>query len=151
MSCQTAPQGQPVPPGAHVVWWVATEHWLQFELAQVQLRPFLETCVPCTYERQLACEYGAKQMTEDGQPAEVGKRRGPIGMVLNTFEWAARFVVHYPQYIWFFAVIDRIDIFFWAYAAVNVLYLAKTLLAICLLYTSPSPRDGLLSRMPSSA
>ena len=27
---------------------------------------------------------------------------------------------------------------------------ARTLL-ICLLYTSPSPRDGLLSRMPSSA
>mgnify|MGYP003324120362 CR=1 FL=1 len=26
-----------------------------------------------------------------------------------------------------------------------------TLLRICLLYTSPSPRDGLLSRMPSSA
>ena len=24
-------------------------------------------------------------------------------------------------------------------------------IAICLLYTSPSPRDGLLSRMPSSA
>ena len=28
---------------------------------------------------------------------------------------------------------------------------AKTTLCICLLYTSPSPRDGLLSRMPSSA
>ena len=26
-----------------------------------------------------------------------------------------------------------------------------TSLSICLLYTSPSPRDGLLSRMPSSA
>ena len=26
-----------------------------------------------------------------------------------------------------------------------------TLLNFCLLYTSPSPRDGLLSRMPSSA
>ena len=26
-----------------------------------------------------------------------------------------------------------------------------TLYALCLLYTSPSPRDGLLSRMPSSA
>ena len=25
------------------------------------------------------------------------------------------------------------------------------LIALCLLYTSPSPRDGLLSRMPSSA
>ena len=27
----------------------------------------------------------------------------------------------------------------------------KELCSICLLYTSPSPRDGLLSRMPSSA
>ena len=27
----------------------------------------------------------------------------------------------------------------------------EVLLCICLLYTSPSPRDGLLSRMPSSA
>ena len=27
----------------------------------------------------------------------------------------------------------------------------KALIEICLLYTSPSPRDGLLSRMPSSA
>ena len=27
----------------------------------------------------------------------------------------------------------------------------RTLLQTCLLYTSPSPRDGLLSRMPSSA
>ena len=29
--------------------------------------------------------------------------------------------------------------------------LARTLSVFCLLYTSPSPRDGLLSRMPSSA
>ena len=28
---------------------------------------------------------------------------------------------------------------------------AGVLLSFCLLYTSPSPRDGLLSRMPSSA
>ena len=37
---------------------------------------------------------------------------------------------------------------------VGVPGLAKTLLIksiACLLYTSPSPRDGLLSRMPSSA
>ena len=30
-------------------------------------------------------------------------------------------------------------------------YDQSALKAICLLYTSPSPRDGLLSRMPSSA
>ena len=29
--------------------------------------------------------------------------------------------------------------------------LAAALSGVCLLYTSPSPRDGLLSRMPSSA
>ena len=29
--------------------------------------------------------------------------------------------------------------------------IAKAIYEICLLYTSPSPRDGLLSRMPSSA
>jgi len=77
-------------------------------------------------------EYGAKPMTEDGQPAEVGKRSGPIGMALNTFEWAARVVVHYPQYLWLVAAVNRIDIYFWAYAGVNVLYLGMSMARILL-------------------
>lgn len=85
-------------------------------------------------------EYGAKQMTEDGQPAEVGKRRGPIGMALNIFEWAARFVVHYPQYLFICAVVNRIDIYFWAYAGVNVLYLAMSFLKILLKLGRFAPR-----------
>ena len=75
-------------------------------------------------------EYGAKAPTEDGQPAEVGKRRGPIGLVLNVFEWAARVVVHYPQYLWLVAAVNRLDIYFWAYAGVNALYFAMTFLKI---------------------
>ena len=75
-------------------------------------------------------EYGAKQMTEDGQPAEVGGRKGPIGLALSGLEWAARIVVHYPQYIWICALANRIDIYFWAYTGVNVLYLAKTMAGI---------------------
>jgi len=47
-------------------------------------------------------------------------------------EYAARIVVHYPQYIWFFALIDRIDIYFWAYGIVNLLYLGKTFAGIVL-------------------
>ncbi|HEY1555009.1 MAG TPA: CDP-alcohol phosphatidyltransferase family protein [Kofleriaceae bacterium] len=70
-------------------------------------------------------EYGAKPPNEDGQPAEMAKR-GPLAYV----EWAARVVVHYPQYLWICAVVDRIDIYFWAYAAVNALYLLKSLAAI---------------------
>ena len=30
-------------------------------------------------------------------------------------------------------------------------YTSRDFYTLCLLYTSPSPRDGLLSRMPSSA
>ncbi len=77
-------------------------------------------------------EYGAKPATEDGQPAEVGGRKGPVGMMLSGLEWAARIVVHYPQYIWICAAFNRIDIYFWAYTGVNVLYLAKTFLGIFL-------------------
>jgi phosphatidylglycerophosphate synthase len=89
-------------------------------------------------------EYGAKPPTADGQPAEVGARRGPIGAVLNVLEWAARFVVHYPQYIWLCAVLDRIDVYFWAYAAVNALYLLRSLAAILVRLGrfEPSPRPG---------
>jgi phosphatidylserine synthase len=77
-------------------------------------------------------EYGAKPPTADGQPAEVGQRRGPVGMVLNAIEWVARIVVHYPQYLWICALVNRIDVYFWAYAAVNALYLAKSFAAIVL-------------------
>ena len=42
----------------------------------------------------------------------------------------------------------------WARYVVHTLLMAGIFLpqsGLCLLYTSPSPRDGLLSRMPSSA
>ena len=39
----------------------------------------------------------------------------------------------------------------WAERTNFELYFGETFEQICLLYTSPSPRDGLLSRMPSSA
>ena len=35
--------------------------------------------------------------------------------------------------------------------AIGIIVGGVFLLMLCLLYTSPSPRDGLLSRMPSSA
>lgn len=89
-------------------------------------------------------EYGAKPPTAEGQPAEVGQRRGPVGMVLNALEWAARIVVHYPQYLWLCAVVNRIDIYFWAYAAVNALYLAKSFAQIFF-------RLGRFERRPAAA
>lgn len=78
-------------------------------------------------------EYGeAKAITEDGQPAQVGGRRGPVGMVLNLLEAAARVVVHYPSYILLVALVPygRLDLYFWGYAGVNALYAAKAALQI---------------------
>ena len=37
------------------------------------------------------------------------------------------------------------------YEAISIIAKRATQINTCLLYTSPSPRDGLLSRMPSSA
>ncbi len=75
-------------------------------------------------------EYSGATPTKDGQPAVLTKRSGPIGAVLNLLEYSARIVVHYPQYIWICAIFDRIDIYFWGYAAINVLYIARSGLAI---------------------
>lgn len=75
-------------------------------------------------------EYGAKGPTEDGQPAELKKPRSLVGWAAFAIEWPARIVVHYPQYIWICALADRIDLYFWAYGAVNALYLAKSLAVI---------------------
>ena len=75
-------------------------------------------------------EYGAKPPTEDGQPAQVGGRKGPVGLAIGGVEWAARVVVHYPQYLWLVALVNHLEIYFWAYAAVNALYLLKSLASI---------------------
>ncbi len=70
-------------------------------------------------------EYGAPGPTEDGQPAVVAQRTGLVGLAISGLEHLARIVVHYPGYILIVAAIDRIDIYFWAYTAVNVLYVAR--------------------------
>src|SRR5262249_8602723 len=79
-------------------------------------------------------EYGAPPPTEDGQPAQLAARRGPVGLALSLVERAARVVVHYPSYILLVALVPpgRLDLYFWAYAAVNALYAAKSFLGIAL-------------------
>jgi len=87
-------------------------------------------------------EYGAKPPTAEGQPAVVGQRRGPVGLVLNLVEHAARIVVHYPSYILIVALVPpgRLDVYFWAYAGVNALYAAKTFLGVALKLGRFAPR-----------
>lgn len=75
-------------------------------------------------------EYSGAQPTQDGQPAVIPERSGLVGKVLSLLEHAARTVVHYPQYLWLCAAFDRMDIYFWVYGAINVLYIGRAGLAI---------------------
>ncbi|WP_437801924.1 CDP-alcohol phosphatidyltransferase family protein [Sorangium sp. So ce693] len=43
-----------------------------------------------------------------------------------------RFLNHYPSHIWAFALADRLDVFFWMYVLINLLYLAKGWLGLLL-------------------
>jgi phosphatidylglycerophosphate synthase len=94
-------------------------------------------------------EYGAKPPTEDGQPANVGGRRGVVGLAITAIELPARIVVHYPQYLWLLAILDRMDIFFWAYSGVNALYFLKTLAGIMLTLGRFAPRATSITQDPA--
>ncbi|HHH29715.1 MAG TPA: CDP-alcohol phosphatidyltransferase family protein [Polyangiaceae bacterium] len=49
-----------------------------------------------------------------------------------------RFLNHYPSHIWFFVVLGRLDVFFWMYACLNALYLAKGWLGLVVRFGRPS-------------
>ena len=80
-------------------------------------------------------EYSGPAPTPPAAASEASApppRRSPLRMALGLVEAVARFFVHYPQYIWICAAAGRMDVFFWAYAAVNALYFAKTFAGILL-------------------
>lgn len=84
----------------------------------------------------------------DAPAAAPAKRRGPVGLALGVVEAVAKFLVHYPQYIWIAAVANRMDLFFWAYAGVNALYFAKTFAGILLRLGRLAPRSSPPSSPP---
>lgn len=62
----------------------------------------------------------------EGFAADTPRRRSPLALL----EAIGRFVVHYPSYILFVALANRIDLFLHAYIVMNAAYAARSLLAI---------------------
>jgi len=58
--------------------------------------------------------------------ATPARRRSPLALV----ESVGRFVVHYPSYIVFVALANRMDLFLHAYVGLNAAYAARSLLGI---------------------
>jgi len=54
---------------------------------------------------------------------------GRLAQLVTTF---LRFLNHYPSHIWAVALLGRLDVFFWVYLALNLLYLARGWLGIIL-------------------
>lgn len=57
-----------------------------------------------------------------------------IGALVMTF---LRFLNHYPTHIWIFALADRLDVFFWMYVSLNLLYLARGWLGLLVRFGKP--------------
>ncbi len=73
-------------------------------------------------------EISGKETTVEAHYETVEKGKS-IGARITDF---LRFLNHYPSHIYFFAIADRFDVFFWMYVALNFLYLARGWLGIIL-------------------
>lgn len=71
-------------------------------------------------------------------PSQERARGGPLALV----ERFAKFLIHYPSYIWLAAAVGRIELYFYPYVVVNGLYAARALLSVALRFArfEPSPR-----------
>jgi phosphatidylglycerophosphate synthase len=49
-----------------------------------------------------------------------------------------RFLNHYPSHIWLFAAFGRLDVYFWIYIALNLLYLARGWLGLVIRFGRPA-------------
>jgi hypothetical protein len=66
------------------------------------------------------------ETVEQVKPASLVRRLAGQAMVF------LRFLNHYPSHIWLFAAVQRLDIFYWMYLSLNLLYLARGWLGLVL-------------------
>jgi hypothetical protein len=64
----------------------------------------------------------------DGFAPAAPPRRGPLQLL----EALGKFLIHYPSYLVYVAIFDRLDLFLHVYLAINAAHAARSLLAITL-------------------
>jgi phosphatidylserine synthase len=76
---------------------------------------------------------GRETTVEAHYEANVEKKAtSMVGRVAQLVTSFLRFLNHYPSHIWIFAFAGRLDVFFWMYIALNLLYLARGWLGLIL-------------------
>jgi phosphatidylglycerophosphate synthase len=77
-----------------------------------------------------AAEGTASETTASASPENAAPSRGSALSPKRLIEAAGSFVVHYPSYIVFVAIFDRMDVFLHAYLLVNAAHVGRSLLGI---------------------
>ena len=67
-------------------------------------------------------ELSGQETTVEAHYETVAKQKMSIGSLITGF---LRLLNHYPSHIYLFALADRLDLYFWIYIALNLLYLAR--------------------------
>jgi phosphatidylglycerophosphate synthase len=69
----------------------------------------------------------------------VPKPRSPLALGVVAAEFAGKWVVHYPSYFLYLAILNFVEGYFFVYLAAHVAYLARSLLQIVLRLGRPAP------------
>lgn len=66
------------------------------------------------------------------ETVKVARPEGPVRWAIWAVTSFLRFLNHYPSHIWIFALAGRLEVFFWVYAGINLLYLGSGWLSLIL-------------------
>lgn len=79
-------------------------------------------------------ELSGKETTVEAhyETVEANKPSSLVGRVAAHVTALLRFLNHYPSHIWLFAIAGRLDVFFFVYVAINLLYLGRGWLGLVL-------------------
>src|SRR5438128_223121 len=68
---------------------------------------------------------------------EYAPKRSLAGRIASLLVTFLRFLNHYPSHLWIFALAGRLDVFFWMYISINLLYLARGWLGLIIRFGRP--------------
>jgi phosphatidylserine synthase len=66
------------------------------------------------------------------ETVELAAERSPVRRMLGLVVTFLRFLNHYPSHVWIFALAGRLDLLFWIYVSINLLYLGRGWLDLAL-------------------
>jgi phosphatidylglycerophosphate synthase len=85
-----------------------------------------------------AISHGAGDYGDGFDAPAPATRRSPLALV----ESVGRFIVHYPSYILFVAIANRMDLFLHAYVGLNAAYAARSMLGVARKLGRGAPRGA---------